>query len=73
MSCWASWSLSGVRFTAAISARGVILAAAAGAAATAAVEEEEARELWSDKEAVNALFTAATQPASHPAAARYAA
>ena len=30
--------------------------------AAAAVEEEEARELWSDKEAVNALFIAATQP-----------
>ena len=32
------------------------------AAAAAVEEEEEARELWSDKEAVNALFIAATQP-----------
>ena len=37
------------------------------AAAAIVEEEEEARELWSDKEAVNALFTAAaeaTPPAS---------
>ena len=37
------------------------------AAAAAVEEEEEARELWSDKEAVNALFTAAAAEATLPA------
>ena len=37
------------------------------AAAAAVEEEEEARELWSDKEAVNALFTAAATEATPPA------
>ena len=36
------------------------------AAANVEEEEEEARELWSDKEAVNALFTAAATPAASP-------